>query len=160
MSKDNFLLLHLDSNPCSMNTKSHLLYYIDDDDDDLDFFVEAGTDLGDLVRPFHNATELLRAIRQPEQLPDAIFLDLNMPLTSGFDVLRILKKLKSCRNIPIVILSTAGSCPSIEMCRKLGADLYIVKPKTFGKIRELITHVKSIPWEAGRPPANDFVYKP
>jgi two-component system, response regulator len=59
-----------------------------------------------------------------------ILLDLNMPKVDGKEVLEKLKSNEGTKDIPVVILTSSDDDPSIEECRKLGANNYIVKPVT------------------------------
>jgi DNA-binding response OmpR family regulator len=74
-------------------------------------------------------------------LPQLILLDLKMPSKSGFDVIPKVRKQKSFRDIPIIILSSSSYKPDIERALNLGADEYIVKPLD---IRELENHLKDL----------------
>ena len=57
-----------------------------------------------------------------------IVLDMNMPILNGVDTLRILKSHSRHREIPVVIFSTSVSERDKNLCRKLGANEFIVKP--------------------------------
>jgi len=60
-----------------------------------------------------------------KELPDLIILDLGLPDTDGFQVLR---KIRNFSDVPVVILTVRGD--EIDKIRglELGADDYIVKP--------------------------------
>lgn len=63
--------------------------------------------------------------------PNLIFLDINMPVKDGFDVLReISEKLplyKIFKHIPIIMLSNYSNQQDIDFCLKNGAQDYLVK---------------------------------
>lgn len=67
-------------------------------------------------------------------LPDAILLDLNMPVLNGPGVMRLLKANKRLCDIPVIIYSTAINPRDEEQCRELGAYACIVKPNTLEDI--------------------------
>ncbi|MDP9055471.1 MAG: response regulator [Acidobacteriota bacterium] len=70
----------------------------------------------------HDGTSALAAIR--ELSPDLIFLDLQMPGSGGFDVIR---KLPSVRHIPMVVIVTAFDEYAIRAF-EAGAIDYLLKP--------------------------------
>ena len=72
------------------------------------------------------------------ELPDLILLDLMLPDTDGFDVLRELKACQKTKHIPVIIVSGMDSGEDEKKARFLGAADYITKPYTGDKIRESI----------------------
>ena len=68
------------------------------------------------------------ALRDIQQHPKLILLDLNMPKISGLEVLEKLKSDPIFKVIPIVILTSSKEDPDIKRCYELGANSYIVKP--------------------------------
>lgn len=75
------------------------------------------------------ALELLR--RNLESLPDVIILDLNMPVMSGFDVIREIRANEQLRHLPVVILSTSDSSADVARAYDLLASSYMVKSHSF-----------------------------
>ena len=61
-------------------------------------------------------------------LPDVILLDIMIPKVDGFNVTRTLKKDKSTRHIPILMLTVAGRKKDIIKGLDAGAIDYITKP--------------------------------
>lgn len=61
--------------------------------------------------------------------PDAILLDLLMPGTSGFEVLRRLKEDQSLAKVPVIVFSNLVQEREIEECHRLGAADFLVKAK-------------------------------
>ena len=74
--------------------------------------------------------------------PDAIILDLLLPKTDGFEVLKKIKAVQDWENIPVVIISNLGQESDIEKGRKLGAVDYIVKADT--SIQEAVQRVEKL----------------
>ena len=87
--------------------ESMILFYLDDDHDDLAFFKEAAENLGHLVATFSTAQELLLTLHLEPQKPDAIFLDVHMPILAGEEILNVLKRSQDWGHIPVVMLSGA-----------------------------------------------------
>jgi two-component system phosphate regulon response regulator PhoB len=59
--------------------------------------------------------------------PDLMFLDLNIPGTSGADVLRELKSDPATANVRVIIVTATGE-EGREYVLSLGADEYFTKP--------------------------------
>lgn len=65
------------------------------------------------------------ALAQP---PDAVVLDLMMPRTDGFEVLRALRSDPVAREIPVIVLTADVRTDDHRRCYELGADDVITKP--------------------------------
>lgn len=76
----------------------------------------------------NNGEEALRILREKEQIPDIILLDLNMPKLNGIEFLTILKNDEKLRYIPAIILSTSNNHSDVIECYKIGIAGYIIKP--------------------------------
>lgn len=59
--------------------------------------------------------------------PDIILLDLILPDTSGFDILKALKEKPETKDIPVIILSNLSQQDDMSTAHKLGAAKFIVK---------------------------------
>lgn len=109
----------------------HTLLLVDDDADDRELFLIALDRLGEdglTCQTAADGPEALRRLSNGEVAPDIIFLDLNMPLMTGHQVLQHLKTEEKTRDIPVVILSTATDAHSIAQARQLGASCFFSKP--------------------------------
>jgi CheY-like chemotaxis protein len=60
--------------------------------------------------------------------PDLIYMDLNMPVMDGPTCCRILKSDPATRDIPVIMVTTAGSAQDEMHCRTSGCDDFITKP--------------------------------
>ena len=76
-----------------------------------------------------------------EQSPDLVLLDWMLPLVSGIEVCRRLRKLPETSNIPIIMLTARGE--ETDRIRGLdsGADDYVSKPYS---PRELISRINAV----------------
>jgi len=61
-------------------------------------------------------------------LPDLFVLDLNLPKCTGNDVLRRIRDLPECRDIPVIVLTSSDSPEDKSAAAKLGAALFLTKP--------------------------------
>ena len=76
-----------------------------------------------------------------ENQPDLIILDWMLPEVSGIEVCRRLKKRKSLRHIPIIMVTARGEESDRVRGLDTGADDYIVKPYS---PREMIARVHAL----------------
>jgi CheY-like chemotaxis protein len=136
------------------------IFYADDDVDDLDFFEEVTNEINKPASLFEGGEQMLDALHNPPPNASVIFLDLNMPLKSGFDILKEIKATPKISDIPVVILTTSVSTDDISQCKQLGAKLYIRKPTSVGDLRKAINHVLTIDWKNFIPTDQNFFYRP
>jgi CheY-like chemotaxis protein len=93
-----------------MNSAPLKIIFVDDDEDDHFFFEKA---LDEIAIPTHltcfiNGEDLMQFLsKNTLNLPDIIFLDMNMPRKNGLDCLIEIKQNKKLRHIPVIIYSTA-----------------------------------------------------
>src|SRR5581483_5740797 len=108
---------------------------VDDDRDLLDILDGALRRAGYSVSQAVDAASTYRQIR--ENPPDLVVLDVNLSGTSGFD---ILKELRRTSDLPVVLLTARTSEDDKVLGLDLGADDYLTKP--FG-YRELLARIRS-----------------
>ena len=121
--------------------KLHILL-VDDDEDDRMFFKEALEALHPDISLEHveNGSEAIdRLSDKTQNLPEIIFLDLNMPVMSGSECLERIRENNIFRNIKVVICSTSYDRTNADVLRGLGADGYIRKPPSFGELKQVIS---------------------
>ncbi|WP_434035285.1 response regulator [Formosa sp. 4Alg 33] len=137
-----------------------LIYLADDDAEDRELVVDVFKDIRPSISitEFDNGVTLMDNLLNPAKpLPQAIYLDLNMPLMNGIECLHDIKDEKKLRDIPIFIYSNNLETTKIEALQEKGANLYIVKPNSFQNLKVLLSksllYLESIkadptfPWE-------------
>jgi CheY-like chemotaxis protein len=72
------------------------------------------------------------------ELPNMIFLDIEMPRMDGLSVCRTLRQDKRFESIPIFLLSAKGEGPSEDEQREIGVTGYLTKPFSPLQIYSLI----------------------
>lgn len=72
-------------------------------------------------------------------IPDAIVLDIVMPIMDGLEMLDNMRKLNLAKEATVLILSNQGQSSDIEKAKRLGIDGYIVKATTIPS--EVVTEV-------------------
>jgi CheY-like chemotaxis protein len=61
-------------------------------------------------------------------IPDIILLDLNMPLMSGIELLRLIKTSETWSDAKVFVLTTSNHPDDRRMVNELGVSGFIVKP--------------------------------
>ncbi|TPG34841.1 response regulator [Flavobacterium pectinovorum] len=132
------------------NKENIRILLTDDDEDEREFFGQAIADLhlNYQVEFCKNGVELLdRLYDKNTDIPDIIFLDLNMPILSGFETLQKIREDNRFKNIPIIaIYSTSATPDGVKNTFKLGANAYIVKPISFTDQKNMLKKVIEIDW--------------
>ena len=119
----------------------------DDDDDDCFFFKKAVTACVPIhnFNAVHDGEQLMRLLTdETNELPDVLFLDLNMPRKNGFECLTEIKQNQKLKNLPVVIFSTSSSHDDMLLLLRTGADVYIRKPSNFEQLVQVIQHALPI----------------
>jgi DNA-binding response OmpR family regulator len=75
------------------------------------------------------------------ETPALVVLDINLPLMSGFELCRRLRRDEETASIPIIILTARTEEADRVLGLQLGADDYVVKPFS---MRELIARVHAV----------------
>ncbi|HZJ20799.1 MAG TPA: response regulator [Pricia sp.] len=124
-----------------MNTGMRRIFLADDDDDDRQLFQEALAKISDFVNiiTFDNGVSLIdQLLKTHEKLPDAIFLDLNMPLMNGEECLADIRNESIFAQVPIIIYSTSLDRAKVEYLYEKGANRYLQKPSSFAHLKSAL----------------------
>jgi CheY-like chemotaxis protein len=112
---------------------------IDDDCDDCSFFLEAVEEVSTATyTAIHNPVQALQKLTDKEIRPDLIFLDINMPIMNGLEVLQEIKKKENIKNIPVIIFSTFIPLEVKNRMNDLGIMDYFIKPNDFNALKKIL----------------------
>ncbi|MEX2234146.1 MAG: response regulator [Cyclobacteriaceae bacterium] len=116
---------------------------VDDDDDDRDVFQEAASVVVPGVKCIvaKDGEQGLSQLKTLAELPDYIFLDVNMPKMDGKEFLKLIKEHPVFKGIPVIIYSTSNHTSELGNYFKMGASNFITKPSEFDL---LLTYLKTV----------------
>jgi len=122
------------------NKTLHILL-ADDDIDDCHFFKGALDKLPmpTVLTAVHDGEQLMQLLTIPvNELPDILFLDLNMPRKNGFECLTEIKLNGQLAQLPIIIFSTSYEEEVVNTLYKNGARHFVRKPSEFSEFKNII----------------------
>lgn len=151
MKETNFLKNRVDQPTVSVDLKLARILLVEDSSADADFFQEVmeANKIQYQLQVFQDGEAALNFLLTNEeqkkiQLPDLIFLDLNLPKVNGKELLRNIKSRENLSSIPVVILSGSNNINDIKEVDSLGATDYIVKPISFPKLQQIVSSINNI----------------
>lgn len=124
-----------------MNLKQLNILLADDDIDDCAFFINAVENfpISTYCTAVHDGEQLMKQLtNRSNELPNVIFLDLNMPRKNGFECLEEIKLNKKLKQIPVIILSTSFEQGVVNVLYEKGAQHFIRKPSDILQIQKII----------------------
>lgn len=136
-----------------------LILLAEDSEDDAYFFQRALKKTGlacSFVRASNGrlAVELLEKANSNEgntNLPDILFLDLKMPVMSGFEVLEWIKSADLSFRLRVIVLSGSNDDADRIRAAALGAADYLVKPITPADLKNQVEKLSAARQEARVP---------
>ncbi len=126
-----------------MNKKLKCVMLIDDNPND-NFFhqrIITKADCAENVVIKETAVEALNSIKRKEVVPELIFLDVNMPIMTGWEFLEEYNKLDLQLHGRVVVVMLTSSTNAEDMERAAGLVMvadYQIKPLTKPKLQEVL----------------------
>jgi CheY-like chemotaxis protein len=116
---------------------------IDDDLDDIEILQDAIASLGQerIFQTARSRGQVIEVLQNVQNIPDLVFLDLNMPGVIGTELLQKLKTSAATRDIPIVLYSTHPKEVMQQIAKPFNAEHYIQKPSDYS---ELVASLKQV----------------
>ena len=79
-------------------------------------------------------------MRDLTEQPDGIILDIVMPEVGGIETLQVIKEINP--EIPVIMLSSAGTSQKLKQTLELGALDFIQKPYTSEQIKQAVEQIR------------------
>ena len=122
--------------------KRRIVLYADDDIDDKNWVKEACKSLNsslqiEFVESGRCVLDFLKKSDGVDR-PSLIVLDLNMPELDGRQTLKALKSNPAYRDIPVVIVTTSSNSIDKDVCKRLGASLFLIKPNNYADWQKIV----------------------
>jgi len=123
------------------------IWLADDDIDDREVFEDAVKQIlpSTTVTTFLNG-EVLMAALHAGQVPDILFLDINMPCKDGMDCLKEIRAMVQFSRLPIIMFSSSVQPKHVESAYGFGANLYYSKPTTFYELIAGLSNLFRMDW--------------
>jgi CheY-like chemotaxis protein len=141
---------------------NEFILLVDDDENDALLlqraFKKAG--LHDWLRVVTEGQEAIDYLGGREQysdrdrfpLPFLMLLDLKMPGTDGFEVLRWARSERDLKRLLIVVLTSSNLQTDVDRAYELGANSYLVKPVEFDEMVNMVQRFQAYWAEINRTP--------
>ena len=133
-----------------MNTNPLHILLADDDEDDRLIFKDAINEVKvkTKITIVNDGVQLMEYLQETEdELPQIVFLDLNMPRKGGIECLKEIRSDPRLKDLSIAIYSTSASEQDIEDTFIKGANIYIKKPNDFNTLVKVLGEVITINWQ-------------
>jgi CheY-like chemotaxis protein len=127
-----------------MNLKQLNILLADDDTDDCYFLREVLKEFSIPTRltAVHDGEKLMQLLtNEATELPDVLFLDLNMPRKNGFECLSEIRLNEKLNRLPVIIYSTSFHSEIANILYKNGANYYISKPSEIFRLKKTVQQV-------------------
>jgi CheY-like chemotaxis protein len=126
--------------------QTKFVLYADDDTDDRTWVSEAFKVTGSslTIRFVENGKQVIEYLKENSIHPSLIVLDLNMPEMDGRQTLQHLKSDPAVKDIPVAIVTTSSNKIDKEVCKRLGASIYLTKPDTHIEWQNVVRQLEPI----------------
>lgn len=133
---------------------------VDDSENDALLF-RAALEEAEIVNPLYHATGYDQAMdyfmgwgayadRAAYPMPLIVFLDINMPGKSGFELLEWIRENEPTKGLVVIMMSGSASEKDIARSYSLGANSYLSKPDTREELLKTLNHFRSYWLELNR----------
>jgi len=100
-----------------------------------------------------NGEEGVEYLKEADEMPCLILLDLNMPRMNGFEFLQIVKNDDKFKSIPVIVLTTSDADQNIIESYQLGVAGYITKPVNYSHFVDAM-RIMDMYWSLSRMPSD------
>ena len=123
----------------SESRRGQLVLVVEDHEDTKACVAEQLAERGFDVLTAADGESALRLMR--ERRPALVYLDMNLPTVSGYDVCEQIRSDPSLQDVPIVMTSAQKSIAVRAACFDAGADAFVPKPFHLDAFTEMISRM-------------------
>jgi signal transduction histidine kinase/DNA-binding response OmpR family regulator len=130
------VLPHLRATPVRPASAARTILLADDNESNITVvrdYLESRGYVIDVARDGLEAVEQAEAMR-----PDAVLMDVQMPLLDGLSAIRRIRGIEALAHVPIIALTALAMSGDREKCLAAGADEYLAKPVSLKTLGETI----------------------
>lgn len=126
-----------------MRTDIKTIWLADDNEDDCEVFSDALTEYANppQLTYLKNDQDVVTRLKAHRQLPDLVFLDVNVPFKGGMEALKEIKQDDELRLLPVIVLSTVAYVPMIDIAYQLGARLFVKKTRNYHEFKVMLDEI-------------------
>jgi len=121
--------------------RGQLVLVVEDHEDTQTCIAEQLADYGFEVETASDGESAMRLMR--ERRPALVYLDMNLPNLSGYDVCEQIRTDPALKDIPVVMTSAYTSVTVHAACIEAGADAFVPKPFQLDVFAEMIGRMVS-----------------
>lgn len=138
-----------------MHTQTpHKITILSVEDDSQDAYLLQGAfDLEQVSNPLQTVGDGEQAIaylvgegrfadRAMHPLPGLLLLDMKMPKVNGLEVLKWVRNHREFEALPVAFLTDSFTTEDVALAYHLGANAFIVKPRSFDELRGIVRFLK------------------
>ncbi|MEM1397146.1 MAG: response regulator [Pseudomonadota bacterium] len=128
---------------------NHEVFFLDDSKDEAlltKIFLRNAEPPVDVVY-FHELDDLLVAVKSIDEErrdpPEAIVVDLNMPVTDGISSIEALNRIPSLADVPVGVCTGSSDPEDEKRARKAGAAFFVIKPFDLDKLDDMRKEIRT-----------------
>jgi CheY-like chemotaxis protein len=94
------------------------------------------------AEPAYGPLDALQMVKS--RTPDIVFVDINMPGFSGFEVIAFLRREPRLADVPVVVVTSDDQPETLARAKQAGALDVIIKPASFEAIEKVLTRARLV----------------
>jgi CheY-like chemotaxis protein len=141
----------------------HAVILLAEDEEDYVLLIKHAFEKAKIPNPLHvvwNGQEAISYLkgdgkysnREEYPLPELLLLDLKMPRTNGFEVLKWLRVQPGLSALRVLVLTSSDQIRDVNEAYHLGANSFMVKPNDFEDITQLSRLIQDFWLKASKAP--------
>ena len=84
-------------------------------------------------------------IKLQNEVPDVVFLDVNMPGVDGFEVMAYFRRLPQLKDVPVIVVTSDDQPETVKKARDTGVLAFMVKPADVNRIEAALKAAGVLP---------------